>query len=418
MPDPTPAPTRRGFLAAGGVAVAAAAGADEPADRTAAPPPKVELPDLFAPTERTAAGPPNPLPPERRVGFAVVGLGHLSLEEILPAFGKAKLSRVTALVTGDKAKGLAVARQYGVPEKSVLSYKEYDALKDLPGVDVVYVVLPNSMHCEYTVRAAAAGKHVLCEKPMANSSKECEEMIAACAKAGRKLMIAYRLQYEPHHRAVIGMIRGGEFGAVKFITADNGQNQAKNDQWRHKKALAGGGSLPDVGIYCLSAARYLTGEEPVELSATVYSTPNDPRFKEVEENVAFRLRFPSGAIANCTTGYGHHESRRCRVVGETGWADLDPAFSYQGLRLRTAKAEGKAEAVTERKFTEGDQFAREMDHMAACVRADRRPHTPGEEGLQDMRLIEALYAAAGSGRAVTLPEVPGKDTTRGPAPGA
>ena len=184
------------------------------------------------------------------------------------------------------------------------------------------------------------------------------------------------------------------------------------------KKLAGGGSLPDVGIYCLNAARYLTGEEPTEASASIYSTPGDPRFKEVEENVAFRLSFPSGVIANCTTGYGHFETRRCTVMGEKGRIDMPVAFPYSGIKLTVETAEGMTGYRTERILGDKDQFATEMDHMAKCVLDDRKPHTPGEEGRQDMAVIAAIYKAAETGAVVKMPAVAGKDTTRGPAPDA
>jgi predicted dehydrogenase len=180
-------------------------------------------------------------------------------------------------------------------------------------------------------------------------------MVDACRAAKRLLMVAYRLQYEPHHRMAIQLARGNKLGALKLLSADNGQNQAPTAQWRHVKALAGGGALPDVGIYCLSAARYLSGEEPVEVWDTQYSTPGDARFKEVEEDFLFTLRFPSGLLAQCTTGYGHHESRRMRLMGSEAWLDMDPAFSYRGLRLRVSRKsadDARAEETQERKLPE------------------------------------------------------------------
>jgi predicted dehydrogenase len=286
-------------------------------------------------------------------------------------------------------------------------------------VDVVYIVLPNSMHHEFTLRAAQAGKHVLCEKPMANTSAECVEMIDACKKAGRKLMVAYRLQYEPHHREMIRICRSKLLGPVKLIEAVNAQHQGDPNQWRLKKALAGGGALPDIGIYCLNATRYLTGEEPVEVFGSAYSTPDDPRFREVDETVDFFLRFPSGARAVCSTSYGCHQSKRLRVMAPQGWADMDPGFTYEGLRMRvTRKApESSTEEASEWQLKSPNQFAQEMDHFAQCVLQDRQPHTPGEEGLQDMRLIEAIYNSAREGRPGKLKPVAGLDAFRGPPPG-
>jgi predicted dehydrogenase len=271
------------------------------------------------------------------------------------------------------------------------------------------------------VRGAQAGKHIFCEKPMATSSADCQNTIDACKQANRKLGIAYRCQYEPHHRAAIAMVRNKELGAIKLIQADNGQNQSSKNlkQWRHIRALAGGGALPDVGIYCLNATRYLTGEEPILISAQQYSTPGDPRFKEVEESVTFQLRFPSGTLALCSTSYGIHDSRRMRIFGSDAWAQLDPAFAYNGLRMMTGRrspTNSMDENITEIRRSQKNQFALEMDRMADCVISNKQPHTPGEEGLQDQKPIELIYQSARTGQAISLPDIKGLDVTRGPAP--
>ena len=221
-------------------------------------------------------------------------------------------------------------------------YANFDRLKDNPDVDAVYIVLPNNMHLEYTLRAAAAGKHVLCEKPMATNVADAERMVAACRDAKRTLMIAYRMQYEPTHRELIRIARGGEYGPIRLIEAVNGQNDAPNGQWRQSRAQAGGGSLPDVGIYCLNAARYVTGEEPIEISAQVTRPKDDPRFTEIEDIAAFTLRFPSGVIAQCTSGYSLHESRQMRVMMRDAWVEMNPAFSYDGVAMQIGRKAGRA----------------------------------------------------------------------------
>lgn len=398
------------------IAAGAAGDAPQPpvGDRKELPSP-IALPDWVAATEKKSSGPPTALPPGARTGYAIVGLGRLALEQILPAFAKCKRSRSVALVSGDPAKAAKVADQYGIGPKHLYDYKSFDRIRDDPDVEVVYIVLPNSMHLEFTARAASAGKHVLSEKPMATSSAECRQMIDACNRAGRTLMVAYRCQYEPYNRALTAIARTRELGAVRLINAENVQNMADPSQWRLRRALAGGGSLPDIGIYCLNACRYLTGEEPVEVSAMIQSPADDPRFREVEDRVAFQLRFPSGVLASCQSGYSAHESRRLRLLGESGWAELDPAFSYKGLRLHVGRVGGKAEVVSERRLDEADQFAAEIDHMSERLAEGRRPRTPGEEGLQDHRLMEAIYESAREGRPVRLDPVPGLDTTRGPA---
>jgi predicted dehydrogenase len=379
----------------------------------------VTLPPLH--DTSTDSDPPtiNVTPLKKRLGVAVVGLGHLALNQILPAFGRAKDVKVTALVSGEPDKARVIAAQYGVPETHLYDYTTFDRLRDNPDVDIVYIVLPNSMHADYTVRAAAAGKHVLCEKPMATSVADCQRMIAACAQAKRKLMIAYRMQYEPHHRMLIQMARDTANGPIRLIDAVNGQNDLGNGQWRQKKAMAGGGSLVDVGIYCLNATRYITGEEPVEVTARLTQPKDDPRFRDIEDVVQFTLRFPSGTVANCVSGYSFHQSGHLRVQSEKVWFEASPAFSYDSLELKVGRKMGTPNSVTTIGLPPNDQFAREMDAFAWSIRNDRTPLTAGEEGLQDMRIIQAIYQAAASGGVVALPQAPAGrlDITRGVLPG-
>lgn len=420
--------SRRHFLGAAGTTVLVAGTAIAALDTSAqaqtanspraplAPPPPVRLPSLVASTEQPESPPPAPVPPSQRVGFAVVGLGHLTLDEILPAFGQCKMSRLVALVTGERDKGLTVARQYGVPENAVYSYADFDRIRDNPAIEVVYIVLPNSQHEEFTVRAARAGKHVLCEKPMTTNSASARRMIAACAAANRHLMIAYRIQYEPTNREARRIIRSGELGRSKLMETVNAQNQGDPNQWRQKRALAGGGSLPDIGLYCLNTTRFLLGEEPVEIMASTYSTPGDPRFREVEENCLWQMRFPSGAQANCSTAYGSHMSRRYRMHLEAGWVALDPAYAYRGLRMEIGRVQAKNEGRENRQVEQKNQFALELDHMSDCVLNNRTPFTPGEEGLQDHVLMEAIYRSAQEGKSVSLPAVAKRDAFRGPEP--
>ncbi len=375
----------------------------------------VTLPPLANPSEPDAQV-RNGDAQVRRLGVAVVGLGHLSLMQILPGLAQARHVKLAALVSGNRDKAHALAAQYGLPDTGIYGYDDFDRIRDNPAVDIVYIVLPNAMHREWTERAAAAGKHVLCEKPMATSSADAQAMVDAVKAAGKQLMIAYRCQYEPYNRAVIKLARGGELGDLRLIEAVNGQNDAANGQWRQVRALAGGGSMPDVGLYCLNAARYVTGEEPIEVSARLTQPKDDPRFREIEDICAFELKFPSGVMATCVSAYSIHESRRLRVHGSTAWADLDPAFSYSGLRLRVNRKVGRATGTDERTMTEHNQFALEMDHFAEAIRAGKTPRTPGEEGVQDMKLIEAIYAAAASGSVVRLPAIAGRDVFRGMEP--
>jgi predicted dehydrogenase len=339
-----------------------------------------------------------PDPPGKKVGWAIVGLGQLSINQILPAFAKCERSKVVALVSGHPDKAARLAGRYGVNPASVYNYENYDSIKDNREVDVIYIVLPNGMHAEYTVRGHQAGKHVLCEKPMANNPDDCQRMIDAARKANRKLMVAYRCRYEPVNQAMIKMARDQELGPIKVIVADHGFNIGDPAQWRLNKTLAGGGSLMDIGIYSLQATRYVTGEEPVEVSAMVYSTPGDVRFKEVEETINFQLRFPSGVLANCTSSYGYSGQNRYRVIATKGWFELEPATSYTGLRMRVRRGNG----LEERDVPQRDHFASEMDHMSECVMADKPPLTPGEEGWRDLKVMMAIYEAAKTGRTVRI----------------
>ncbi|MBO0358824.1 Gfo/Idh/MocA family oxidoreductase [Hymenobacter sp. BT186] len=402
----------------------APSGQQVPSSEAVSPPAKVPA-GLDKPIELEAwksdvdpkSGPvPTPLPPDKRVGYALVGLGHLTLEELLPAFGECKKSKPVALVSGSPEKLKKVAQQYGIKPESCYSYQDYEKLKDNPDVQAIYIVLPNSLHAEYVIRGAKTGKHILCEKPMANSAKECELMIAACKQANVKLMVAYRIQYEPYNRQVRDMIRDAKFGKVKYIQAQNSQSSANPDHWRHKKDLAGGGALPDIGLYCLNTSRFLLGTEPTEVFAHSYSTPGNPLFKEVEEMMTFQLRFPGGIVVDSITHYNTHDSRYYRVNTERGWLHLDNAYAYTGQQLKTSHAEGEAKMQNQITIPAKNQFAAEMDHFSECILENKQPHTPGEEGLQDHRIMDAIYQSARENRPVKLPEVKGTDVFRGPEP--
>ena len=240
---------------------------------------------------------------DRKIGYCIVGLGRISMNEFMPPLEISKHARITALVSGHRDKAEKMAAQYGVPEKNIYSYDNYDSIEGNKDIDAVYIALPNSMHAEYTIRAANAGKHVLCEKPMATSVRDCQSMINACKSAGKKLMIAYRCQYEPTNLRAVQLIRDGKLGKLELIEASFGFNIAQNE-WRTRKKMAGGGPLMDVGIYCLNACRYLTGEEPSAVKGYSSVIDHDGRFDEVEENLVWTMKFPSGVLASCSTSYG------------------------------------------------------------------------------------------------------------------
>ncbi len=334
----------------------------------------------------------------RKVGFAIIGLGGYATRQIMPEIAKTKHCKITALVSGSPDKAAKLAAQYGVPQRSIYNYQNFDRIADNPDVDAVYVILPNSMHAEYTIRAAKAGKHVLCEKPMANTSRECEQMIAACRAAGRKLMLGYRSRFQPHNVEAIRLARSGELGPTRVVMAEHGFPIGDPNQWRLNRKLAGGGSLMDIGVYSVNALRYLTGEEPAEVTAMEFTDRSDPRFREVEDTITFQFRFPSGAIGHGVSAYssGH---QRYRVVGTKGWLELEPATAYAGQQMRVRRGWEEPKPVT---LDPGNQFVGQMDHMAECVLTGREPLVNGQEGLRDLLAMEAIYEAARTGRAVKV----------------
>ena len=339
--------------------------------------------------------------PDRKLGYAIVGLGYYGLQTILPQFVNCEHSRVTALVSGDRAKALATAAKYDVPERSIYTYADFDRIRDNPDVDIVYVCLPNSMHAEYTIRAAKAGKHAMCEKPMAISVAECEAMIRACKTAGKKLMIGYRCHFEPFNLEAMRLAKSGAAGKIRYVRSEHGFVQGDPTNWRLKRALSGGGSLMDMGIYSLQAARYMTGEEPIAVTARESTDRRDPRFREVEDMIEWTLEFPSGAIAGCQSMYSANQNH-VLLMGDKGRIELEPATRYDGNKMWTGR-DGRETAITSPPPGPGKtQFAGQLDHLAECILDGRDPIVSGEEGLRDMRIVEAIYRSVREGRTVKL----------------
>ena len=245
-------------------------------------------------------------------------------------------------------------------------------------------------------------------------------MIAACAKANVKLMIAYRIQYEPYNQQARRFVQEGTFGRLVGATMTNTQTVAPNgaEQWRHKKALAGGGTLPDIGLYLVNTARFLTGQEPVEVFARQYSPPGDPRYAEVEETMAFTMRFPSEFLAQCLTSYGARDDKAQVLNFARATVQMPGAYRYRGQQMYVAQNAGGMDERQQVNIPPKNQFAEEIDHMADCILADCRPRTPGEEGLQDHVVMEAIYESARTGRPVALKRYDGLDVFRGPMPTA
>jgi predicted dehydrogenase len=340
---------------------------------------------------------------DRKLGLAIVGIGSLSMNQILPALAKTKHCFAAALVSGHPDKAKAQCEKHGIDPKNIYSYENYEAIKDNPDVGAVYVVLPNAMHGEYTVRAAKIGKHVLCEKPMEVSSAKCREMIEACKAAGKKLQIGYRLRYEPNNMALIDTVEKKVCGDLKIIESSAGFMIGDPNQWRLDPKLSGGGCLMDIGIYALNSTRYISREEPVEVTAQTQQNMSDPRFKNpgAEEHCNFQLRFPSGVLASCTSSYSTGLNR-FRANCSKGWAEVDPGLSYDGVKFRyQARGQGKQEPDVGKV----DHFGAEMDAFAECVMENKDSRTPGEEGLKDLLVMEAIYEAAKSGTTVKVKPV-------------
>ena len=332
--------------------------------------------------------------PGRKLGFALVGLGGLSTHQIAPALQKTNFCRLAGIVTGTPAKAVRWKAQYNIPDKNIYNYDTMGQMADNPDIDVVYIVTPNALHAEHTIKAANAGKHVLSEKPMEVSVEKCQQMIDACKKANRLFAVGYRLHFEPNNLECMRLAREKVFGEVKTIEAGFGFHIGDPSQWRLNRALSGGGPLMDVGIYALQATRYVTGEEPVLVSA-VASTTDPVKFKDIEDSIAWQLKFPSGIIANCSSTYRCNGLDHYTAFAEEGWFGLDPAYDYAGIHGRR----GDGETIA---LDPIDQFAAEMDNFAQCILNNQPSKVSGEEGLRDLKIMMAIYEAAKSGNTVSL----------------
>jgi predicted dehydrogenase len=332
--------------------------------------------------------------PNRKLGFALCGLGGLATAQLAPAIPKTRNCRLAGIVTGHPEKAEKWKAQYNIPDKNIYNYENMEKMADNPDIDVVYVVTPNALHAELTIKAARAGKHVLCEKPMEVSVQKCQKMIEACKAANRLLAIGYRSRFDPHTQECIQLARQKVFGQIKIIEAGFGFRIGDPNQWRLKRDLAGGGALMDVGIYALQATRYLSGEEPTIVTAL--ETKTDPvKFKEVDESMTWQLKFPSGIIANCSTTYIVSGIDSYTVLAERGAFGLNPAYNYEGNRgFRT---DGRRI-----EYPPMDQFAAEMDDFAQCILQNKPSIVSGEEGLRDIRIITAIYESIQTGKAVSL----------------
>ncbi len=331
-------------------------------------------------------------PAKERLGVALVGLGYYSTDLLGPALRQTRHCYLAGIVTGSPWKIPKWQKQYGIPDRNVYNYRNFDTIADNPEIDIVYVVLPNSMHSEFCVRAANAGKHVYCEKPMALTVGECEAAIRACRDNKVKLAIGYRMQHEPNTREIIRIGQERVFGKPTLVTAEAGYYDPRTDHWKQKKEM-GGGAMYDMGVYPLNAARYCTGEEPVAVTGR-HSTDRPQVYHEVDETTHFELEFPGGARAECATSFGNGWND-LRVTYTDGWTHLSPFQAYSGIR---------GEASDGRRFDARipNQQAKQMDDDALSILEDRPMLAPGEEGLRDIRVVEAVYEAARTGKRVEI----------------
>ena len=335
-----------------------------------------------------------------QVRYAVVGLGYIAQVAVLPAFKHArKNSQLVALISDDPAKLKKLGRKYDVAIQG--SYDQYDELMRSGDIDAVYIALPNSMHAEYTIRAASAGVHVLCEKPMAVTEEECRQMIDACRENNVKLMIAYRLHFEEANLKAIKIVQFGKLGEPRFFNSVFSM-AVKNDNIRTERKL-GGGTLYDLGIYCINAARYLFRAEPIEVTAFSESRSGDRRFTEVDEMTSAIMRFPDDRLATFISSFGGASVGYYEVVGTKGDLCVDPAYDYAYPIEHWLTIKEKTKKT---KFAKRDQFAPELLHFSDCVLKNKEPEPSGEEGLIDVRIIVALYHSAQTGQPVPLGEFP------------
>ena len=339
----------------------------------------------------------------KSIGYAVVGLGSIAEVAVLPAFRKSKKSRVVALVSHDLGRAKEMGKKFGV--KDCYAYDDYDRCLRQPGVDAVFIASVNGAHVEQTIRAVAAGKHVLCEKPMANSVEDCRRMVEACRAHQVRLMIAYRKYFEPGSVALKKLVNSGKLGRLRhiFSTYTEIVDPVKAKNWQLNPQLAGGGSLMDIGIYCVNNMRWLAGTSPIDATATAW-TDDPERFSGVEDSIAFRLTHPDGLVCQGTSSYSAQAASFVQVHGDKGWAALNPAFAFEEERRFFGKIQGR---WFEQNFKVIDEFVLELDGFAKCVRQGRDPEPDGMEGLRDMATIEAIYRSTHENRTVLVEQISG-----------
>ncbi len=328
---------------------------------------------------------------KEKLGVALVGLGYYSTDLLAPALQLTKHCELKGIVTGTPSKAEAWKKKYNIPDKNIYTYQTFDQIANNPDIDIVYIVLPPFMHEEYVIRGAKAGKHVFCEKPMAMTARECENMIKACKDNKQKLAIGYRCQHDPNTQAYMKIAKDQSLGKVRMIHSSAGYVDNRTTHWKQIKAH-GGGVMYDMGVYALQGARLAAGEEPSLVTAQ-HLTNRPEIYKEVDETTLFQLHFPGGAIASCTTSFGIN-TNFLKVNYEKGSLHMDPFTSYRGNK--------GISTLGEINFPLDNQQAKQMDDDALAIKNGQDLIVPGEEGLRDIRIVEAIYQAARTGKAVNL----------------
>ncbi|AHM59956.1 oxidoreductase domain-containing protein [Flammeovirgaceae bacterium 311] len=332
--------------------------------------------------------------PKRKLGIALVGLGGYSRGQLAPALQETEKCYLAGIVTGTPSKVSEWKSKYNIPDGNVYNYENFDRIADNKDIDIIYIVLPNGMHAEYTIRAAEAGKHVICEKPMATSVEDCRRMIDACNQNGVKLSIGYRLHFEPHNQRVMELGQQELYGPVKRIESSNSFVISGNpDVWRLDQELGGGGPLMDMGVYCVQGACYTMGKDPVAVTARFGEVTRPEYFSEVEQSISWQMEFPGGAVADCSSSYNDRASR-LYTEAEKGWWKLEPAYGYSGISGTTS--EGAMD------YPQVNQQALQMDGFAECVLDNKQSRVPGEMGMRDVKILMAIYEAARTGKRVSI----------------
>lgn len=330
---------------------------------------------------------------EGKLGIALVGLGGYAGGQLAPALMETEHCYLAGIVTGTPSKIPVWKEKYNIPEKNIFNYQTFDSIKDNPDIDIIYVVLPNSMHAEYTIRAAEAGKHVICEKPMAVTVADCGKMIAACKKADKHLSIGYRLHFDPYNLEMVRLGTEKVYGEIKKMSAGFSFVVPKGI-WRLDKKIAGGGPLMDLGVYCIQGVIYTTGMEPIAITAQSPPVSDPGKFIGVEETLSFQMEMPNGLIAECRTSYSEN-ANFLKAEAERGSFELQPAYSYSGLRGKTS--DGKT--IEYPKFS---QQAKQMDGFALSIMNNKPSIVPGEMGRRDVRIIETIYEAMNTGKRIEI----------------